>query len=616
MAGEGNSNLNILSFLDTIQPQGQIQTDVESINNYIPSDLSPDQVQAYQAQNQPSTGQLPLTAYYPDAGHNIGVGGYSGSEIGSTTLFAPGGGLVPLGMLDARDAAVKNAAMRKQKEMDDFYKQYQSPTTKHVAVQKDLSEAYNTGLQQWNQNALKKAGGDQALANRMLMQDNNFRAWNKSMQDTAKFHDAIVEHAAQLAKDEKDPNFVLSPETKRLTGNLMSGVQYQGIDPFSKEGRDIGAKYLAAAATYDIDKSVNTAIDKAIPTIDQLPPTFQGRGKNEIATFLEKEYFTPEARKALAHNIYMEKYIGTGVTEEMVQKNVDAKLGEKIKRKTDTYDKYFKPDQVEPDYSIVPETNVKVNVNTSAPGTINAIPKEADIKSFVPLNATHEKQEISFPINKATKDLGGSALDEEAGSFKGTVSGFGIAYIDKASGKISVLTDEEMAEQQKAGKLNHNIRAVPVALVNKKGKVAPLPAAQLKQLLEPLQIGELDEKGNKIMRDETEEEIQSRVNVAIAKHNEQQEEGLNKLIPVPIEEIEGKYPKKKGQKISVDDKISETKTKAQAMNEELKRKFEEAKNKSKEILQNEPKKIKVGDVVGGYKFMGGNPNDSKNWKKQ
>jgi hypothetical protein len=603
MAGEGNSNLNMLSFLDGIQPQGQIQTDVESINNYVPADLSPDQVQAFQSQFSPSTGALPVSSYYPDVNHNIGVGSYSGSEIGSTTLFAPGGGLVPLGMLDARDAAVKHAAAQKQKSLDDFYKQYQSPTTKHVTVQKDLSEAYNSGLQQWNQNALKKAGGDQALANRMLMQDNSFRAWNKSMQDTAKFHDAIVEHAAQLAKDEKDPNFVMSPETRKLTGDLMSGVQYQGMDPFSKEGREIGAKYLAAAATYDIDKSVNTAIDKAIPTIEQLAPTFQGRGKNEIATYLEKEYFTPEARKQLAHNIYMEKYQGTGVTEEMVQKNVDAKLGEKIKRKTDTYDKYFKPEAVEPDYSTVPETNVKVNVNVSPPGTINAIPKEADIKSFIPLNAVHEKQEISFPINKATKDLGGSDLDEESGSFKGTVSGFGVAYIDRASGKISVLTDEEMAALQKAGKLNHNIQATPVALVNKKGKVSPLPAAQLKQLQEP--IG-----------DETEEQTQARVNAAIAKHNEEQEEGLNKLIPVPIEEIEGKYPKKKGQKISVDDKISEIKSKAQVMNEELKRKFDEAKNKSKEDLQNAPKKIKVGDVVGGYKFTGGDPNDSKNWKKQ
>jgi hypothetical protein len=561
-----NNNLDILRLLDTVQPKGETQTDIDSINNYIPADLSPDQAQAYQSQFSPSTGALPNTAYYPDVNHNIGVGGYSGSEIGNTTLFAPGGGLVPLGMLDARDAATKRAAMQKQKGLDDFYKQFQSPTTKHVAVQKDLSEAYNNGLQQWNQNALKKSGGDQALANRMLTQDNNFRAWNKSMQDTAKFQDAIVEHAAQLAASEKDPNFVLSPETKKLTNDLLSGVEYQGIDPFSHKGRDIGAKYLGAAALYDIDKTVNTAIEKAIPTVEQLAPTFQGRGKNEIATFLEKEYFTPEAREELAHNIYMEKYQGTGITEDQVQKNVDAKLGEKIKRKTDTYDRYFKPDKVEPDYSNAVETTIKANVNTG-----NGI-KEAPIQSFIPLTSTHEKQEISFPINKSTKDLGGSSLDDETGSFKGTVSGFGIAYADKLTGKISVLSPEELEEKKKSGTLSHNLSAVPVALVNKKGKVSPLPAAQIKQMQEPLQVSD----GENGTREENEDEVQARVNAAISQHNSEQEEGLNKLIPVPIEEIEGKYPKKSGQKVSVDDKIKETKQKAEALNAEVKKQIKKS----------------------------------------
>lgn len=601
MAGEENPNSGILSVVNNIQPQGQIQNDLEGVSNYVPADLSPEQVQAYKAEFQPATGPLPLHAYYPDAGHNIAVGGYSGSEIGSTTLFAPGGGLVPLGMLDARDAAVKHAAMQKQMQVEDFYKRYQSPTTKHVAVQKSLSDAYNSGLQQWNQNALKKTGGDQALANRMLERDNNFRAWNKSMQDTAKFHDAIVEHAAQLAKDEKDPNFVLSPEAKRATQDLLSGVAYQGMNPFNKQGHDIGAKYLAATANYDLDKSVNTAIDKAIPTIEQLPPEYVRRGKNETVTYLEKEYFTPEARKELAHNIYMEKYQGTGVSEEQVQKNVDAKLGEKIKRKTDTYDKYFKPDKVEPDYSSAVETTVKANVNTRA-GV-----KEAPIQSFIPLNATHEKQEISFPINKSTKDVGGSALADETGSFKGTVSGFGIAYVDRSTGELSVLSPEELAEKKKTGTLNHNLHAIPVAMVNKKGKVAPLPAAQLKQLQEPIQIE--DAEGN--MRPETEEENQQRVNATIAQHNSDQEASLNSLVPVPIEEIEGKYPKKSGQKVSVDDRIKQTKQKAKALNEELMN-----RNKSKETLQNASKKIKVGNIVGGYTFTGGDPSDSKNWKKK
>lgn len=338
-------NVDALNFLNNINPVGQINTGVEDVQNYVPQDLSPDEQQAFKNQYRPVTGQLSLNAYYPDANHNIGVGNYSGSEIGSTTLFAPGGGLVPLGMLDARDAAIQHAALKKQKDIEDFKRSYQSPTTKHIAVQKNLSETYQNGLSQWNQNALRKAGGDQAMANKILEMDPNFQGWNKSMQDTANFHNAIVEHAAQLHADEKDPNFVLDPETKKATADLLSGVAYHGESPFNPKGRQIGEKYLAASALYDIDKTVNNAIDKAIPTIDQLPPEYKTRGKNEIATLLEKEYFTDDAKKELAHNIYMEKYQGTGVTEDQVLKNVNAKLGEKIKRHTQHYDKWYKPDK-------------------------------------------------------------------------------------------------------------------------------------------------------------------------------------------------------------------------------------------------------------------------------
>lgn len=565
-----NPNQDKIDILNTVQPRGQVQNLAQDIYNYTPQGLDPSQFQAYQASVQPTTGGLPVNAYYPDIGHNIGVGNYSGSEIGSATLFAPGGGLVPLGMLDARDAAASHAALRKQKIEDDFRKQFQSPSTKHVAVQKSLSDAYNSGLQQWYKNALKKSGGDSAIAHRILQLDPNFNAWDKSMQDMAKYHDAIVEHAAQLHADEKDPNFVLSPETKKTTQDLLSGVAYQGMDPFSRDAQNIGGKYLAATANYDVDKSVNNAIDKAIPTIEQLAPTFQGRGKNEIATYLEKEYFTPDARKELAHNLYMEKYQGTGITEDQVQKNVDAKLGEKIRRKTDSYDKYFKPEKTEPDYSNVSETTARFNVDTGK-GV-----EEAHVQSFIPLTATHEKQEISFPINKGTKDLGAAELHDKTGSFKGTVSGFGIAYVDRVTGKVSTISPEEAAIQKKNHTFNHNLEATPVALVNKKGSVAALPAAQLKQLQEPLQVSD----GEGGTRSETEEETQQRVNAFIAEHNSDQEGKLNKLVPVPIEEVEGKYPKKNGQKVSADDKIKEVKQKALSINEEYKK---SVRSTSKEI---------------------------------
>lgn len=460
----GEENQQALDILEKINPKGNQFSNVNDIQNYTPQNLTPQQTQAFNAQYAPdvNAGQ---NDYYPDINHHIAVGNYGGSEIGNTTLFAPGGGLVPLGLMDARDAAVHHAAAKKAKDIEDFNKQFESPTTKHVAVQKNLTDQYYKGLQDWQQNALKKAGGNQGLANQMLKNDPKFNEWNKGMQDTAKFHDAIVEHSAQLHADEKDPNFVMSPELKQQQAKLMSGIAYQG-DPFSEKGKKIGKEFIASQALYDLDKSVNVAIDKAIPDIQQLDPTFQTRGKNETATYLEKEYFTPEAKKDIAHNIFMEKYQGTGVTEDQVLKNVEAKLGEKIRRKTDTYDKWFKPDTAghAEDYSNarpVSETSFNVGSKTGGAKGITEIYSDKSFKT----TAGDEQKKISVPLSQNTIDTQGKKLNLKAGNVEGNVSQVFQGYYNQVQKRF--LSPDEVKDL-KAGKVNvsHDIIVKPAVMFN------------------------------------------------------------------------------------------------------------------------------------------------------
>lgn len=501
------------------------QTTIDDIQNYIPQDLSPEQQQAFQQQYQPANQQLSNEAYYPGMNNHINVGNYSGSEIGSTTLFAPGSALVPLGMMDARDAAVQQAALKKAKDIEDFKKKYQSPTTKHVAVQPKLTESYFSGLKQWNQNALKKAGGNQSLANKMLESDPQFQNWNKSMQDTAKFHDAIVDHSAQLHADEKDPNFVLDPELKQQQAKLMNGLAYMDKNPFSKEGQQIGKDFLATTALYDLDKAVNTTIDKAIPNIEQLDPTYVSRGKNETATYLEKEYFTPEARKALAHNLYMEKYQGSGITEDRVQRLIDAKLQPKIQRKTDTYDKWFKPDSTgakESTYeSVVPGTKTAFNINTGTEESPST--KSIYAEKVYKTTATDEKKELSIPINKDMQDVQGKNIKSSTGHIKGTVSGIHLGFFDKNTNQY--LTEEQAKKYHGEAVKNHNIVQKPVAVIN----VTPTT----------------DEKGNVT--------------------------GQNTVL-VDASEIKGKFknPNKKAGQQDFDDKIDELQKEAETHNEGVK----------------------------------------------
>ena len=74
--------------------------------------------------------KLGLQDYYPEAGRNIAVGTFTGSRIGSQTIYSGAGGLLPLGLYDARKRAIateikkKEAIMDQLKEMPDIAKQF------------------------------------------------------------------------------------------------------------------------------------------------------------------------------------------------------------------------------------------------------------------------------------------------------------------------------------------------------------------------------------------------------------------------------------------------------------------------------------------------------------
>lgn len=74
--------------------------------------------------------KLGVQDYYPEIGRDIAVGTFSGSRIGSQTIYSGAGGVLPLGLYDARKRAIaadikkKQALMDELKEMPDIAKQY------------------------------------------------------------------------------------------------------------------------------------------------------------------------------------------------------------------------------------------------------------------------------------------------------------------------------------------------------------------------------------------------------------------------------------------------------------------------------------------------------------
>jgi len=462
-----------------------------SFNNYVPQDWSPQQQQAYQNAQGSPTGHLAATDYYPTLNHNIGVGNYSGSEIGSTTLFAPSSGVVPLAMLDARDAATQRAALQKLKEQDEFDKRYKGYNTKHVAVQQEASNQYQQGLKQWVSNAKQKYGKDWSS---QLPNDPNFRAWDKAHQDFAKYHDAIVDHAAELQQAEKDPNFVMSPELKRAHGNMMSGAYTLGTGgAFTSKARNIENDFLASKALYDLDKASNFTIDKAMPKINEADLAglkFKGRGTEQFVDQVKNTYFPEEQRKALAHNLYMEKYQGTDISEQQVKSAIDSKLNDKIEHQIKNYDTYHTPPAgKEEDYSQA-TPQVKSSVNQTV------MPESTDkgVKAFAHTTPVHmedvynttakdQAKELTFTLTDKVVDLEGKKLNDESGHVKGQVQQVGsFAYYPNEK---RFLTPEEAAGLDKLGELhgNKSIDWRPGAILNitpktdDKGKVAKSQSA-------------------------------------------------------------------------------------------------------------------------------------------
>lgn len=76
--------------------------------------------------------KLGVQDYYPDIGRDIAVGTFTGSRIGSQTIYSGAGGLLPLGLYDARKRAIaaeikkKEAIMDQIKDIPDIAKQFKT----------------------------------------------------------------------------------------------------------------------------------------------------------------------------------------------------------------------------------------------------------------------------------------------------------------------------------------------------------------------------------------------------------------------------------------------------------------------------------------------------------
>ena len=291
----------------------QVNTDNFQLSGVTPEQQAEMDQLSYMERN-PATGALSLTDYYPDVNNPVGVGSYSGSMIGSTTLFAPGGGLVPLGMMDARDKAIQDAAYSKAKEYDAFRKMYQAPTTKLVNIQPEISSEYNKMLQGYTQEAKKKYGSQWA---KKLETDQNFLAKNKAFQDIAKYGDDIVSTRAELDELMKTGKFVMSEALKNTQTKL-----FNALDPDSPDFKKAGDFYRQYKADINFNQSLNDAVKQIV--LNQTGKAWVDDNDPEYLASYEEtvKNMTPDQKKFIEDTL-LQQYQGSDMYKpEFIKDNV------------------------------------------------------------------------------------------------------------------------------------------------------------------------------------------------------------------------------------------------------------------------------------------------------
>ncbi len=139
-------------------------------------------IDQFNAQFTPSPIGAQGASLYPGAGHNINVGNYSGSIVGSNPIFVPGGNVAAINPLLARQKAIDDAAKARAAALKPF--DYGKPMELADArFQQKFNDTYYNRANQLVQDAKQKYGKEFSV----VLQDPTTREGNEFRQEMANF---------------------------------------------------------------------------------------------------------------------------------------------------------------------------------------------------------------------------------------------------------------------------------------------------------------------------------------------------------------------------------------------------------------------------------------------
>lgn len=196
--------------------------------------------------------KLGVQDYYPEANRDIAVGTFTGSRIGSQTIYSGAGALMPMGLYDARKRALSQAAKDKQAAVDKYLDV--------IETAPQYQEKFNVSTMDWMNDALynKHKGNSDAF-----IKDPEVRKEYARRKGLAKELTHYSKWSDDLLKDAADEKKYVTKDMVDIAGEIKSALINNADDVVSGKF-DLGPLFAKAQVYQNIVPQVDIMVKEAL----------------------------------------------------------------------------------------------------------------------------------------------------------------------------------------------------------------------------------------------------------------------------------------------------------------------------------------------------------------
>jgi hypothetical protein len=265
-------------------PKGPIRPPYESIANkeQVEKDIAKDYRDLTSNIPEAVVEKLGVQDYYPEIGRDIAVGTFSGSRIGSQTIYSGAGGLLPQGLYDARKRALNESAKAKQTALDKYYS--------GIDIASQFKPKFNETVNDAMDNLLyKKHGGN---VNAFLADPESRREFSR-LEAVAKNVNGYDAYASSVLKDAADDTKFIDPEQVKNAQDIKRAL-VDDLDGILTGKKDLAPLFAKAQVYQNIIPQVDKVLKEVLDPnrVGRLPINMRTGGVYDDPTFVaERDQF-------------------------------------------------------------------------------------------------------------------------------------------------------------------------------------------------------------------------------------------------------------------------------------------------------------------------------------